>query len=96
MPFDLKLTDLDLTIAGGDFVTGESTYDHQQVLLLADKGQLKQNPAMGVGIRHYLEDYTAERLAAAIRTQFTKDGMSVEKIEFNEAKAIIDAYYEED
>ena len=94
MPYDLLLTEEnDLLIKNGDFVVGESTRQHQNLLLIADKGEFKQYPTVGVGILRYLEDYNGDNLAREIRAEFNKDGMSVKEIRFNGSKIDITANY---
>lgn len=94
MPTDILLTEEnDLRIENGDFVVGESTRQHQNLILLADKGEFKQFPTVGVGILRYLEDNDTDNLAREIRTEFNKDGMNVKEIRFNGSKIDITANY---
>lgn len=45
MPVDILLDEnFELQFADGDFAFGESTYEHQKTLLLADKGEIKLFP----------------------------------------------------
>lgn len=63
--YDILLDETgDLAIKNGDLVIGESTLQHQRILLLATKGGFKQHPTTGVDIQSYLlddsdVDYTA-------------------------------------
>ena len=93
MPNDLLLEDYDLLIENGDFVAGESTRQHQDLLLLADKGEFKQFPTVGVGIYRYLEGFNSNDLAREIRTEFNRDGMTVQSIKFIGSKIDITATY---
>lgn len=96
MPQDILLNDeFELRIENGDFVIGESTLQHQNLLLLCDKGEFKQHPRAGVGIYRYLEDHSGEDLAREIKYQFTMDGMKVESIGFNGSNLDIKAEYED-
>jgi hypothetical protein len=92
---DFLLDDnLDLVIVDGDFVIGESTSQHQKILILADKGEFKDVPMRGVGARRYLEDHTPENLAREIRQEFATDGMRVNKIQIASDLTIqVDANY---
>lgn len=83
--YDILLgTDFDLLIQGGDFATGESTRQHQQCLLIAESGQYKQNPTMGVGTFSFTnDDETLENLKKAIQKNFEADGMSIEQLKVN-------------
>ena len=85
--------EFDLKVKGGDFVIGESTQQHQQCLLLAEKGSYKQYPAVGVGIATFLKDEDPGDLLREIRIQFSKDGMNVDKLGFENGKLRIDASY---
>jgi hypothetical protein len=99
MPADYLHIDDDLKIADGDFVTGESTLQHQQLLLRLKKGELRQFPKTGVGVDDFLLDDTPGDVYMEIRKQFGADGMTVRKLEigFNEAdgklEPVIDAIY---
>jgi hypothetical protein len=91
---DIKLTaDFDLEIVNGDFVAFESTYQHQQCLLLAEKGSFKQYPETGVGAASYLKDENPDDLLREIRQEFTNDGMTVKRLGFEGTKLKIEAGY---
>lgn len=96
MPKDIILNEeLDLKIVDGDFAVSESTYQHQQLLLYAEKGEFKANPKVGVGSKRYLESEKPDDYAREIRHQFINDGMEVESIEISEHLEVgVDAYYE--
>lgn len=87
--------DLDLLISDdGDFVVGESTAQHQKILILADKTEFKDVPMRGVGARRYLEDSEPSNLAREIRTEFVADGMTVNRIKIADDLSIqLDANY---
>lgn len=81
MPKDILLDEnLDLVFKNGDFSIGESTAQHQKLLILSDKGELKANPKQGVGARKYLETHKPDDFAREIRQEFSIDGMSVDAI----------------
>lgn len=91
---DLLLDEnFDLQISGGDLAIGASTYQHQQCLLLADKGSFKQYPATGVGAINYLKDENPDDFLREVRQQFAADGMQVKAIAFENQKIKIDAKY---
>lgn len=86
--------DLDLLVTDGDLVVGESTAQHQKMLILIDKGEFKDVPMRGVGAQRYLEDDSPENLAREIRLEFVADGMTVNKIQIATDLTIqIDANY---
>lgn len=95
MPQDILLDEnLDLLIIDGDFVIGESTSQHQKLLILSDKCEFKDVPMRGVGARRYLEDDTPDNLAREIRQEFSIDGMTVNKIQIAADLTIqVDANY---
>lgn len=91
---DILLTaDYDLLIKDGDFVIGESDVQHQQCLLLAEKGAYKQFPERGVGIMTYLLDENPDELLREIRLEFSKDGMKINRLAFENGKIKVDAPY---
>ena len=90
---DLQLNgELDLVISVGDFVSAESTSQHQKLLLLAQKGNYLQNPDRGVGVETYLNDERTD-LATEIRSEFEKDGMKVSTLQVNATSIEIEAPY---
>jgi len=82
---DLLLEDTgDLAIVNGDFVMGESTAQHQQLLMVAQRGQFKENPDRAVGIEDFINSNDIDGMLAEIRNQFTKDGMTVNQLNYDE------------
>ncbi len=78
---DIQLdNDYDLQISGGDIIIGDATYQHQAILLKASAGEVKQYPTTGVGVEAFLLDEDKSLLLREIRSQFTKDGMKVDKV----------------
>ncbi len=76
--FDYKHNEFDLAISGGDFVLAESTEQHLQLLLLLDKGELKQHPLLGVGIRGFiLDDRSLTELEAVACAAMEEDGVTI-------------------
>ncbi len=80
-------------IANGDFVTGESTLQHQYLLLWSEKGDWRQFPDVGVGINGFLKDEDEADMLAEIKAQFEKDGMQFNSVEITESGLLIDAPY---
>lgn len=83
----------ELDIQNGDFVIGESTLQHQDLLLMTNKGEWKENPTIAVGVLGFLKDEDESGLLAEIKTQFEKDGMRVNTLAAEEGKLNIDAHY---
>lgn len=77
-------------------VVGDVTVQNQQTILLAEKGEIKEHPTLGVGVTSFLDDDDPSELLREIRLNLTKDGQKVEFCGFNErGKLIINAGYEE-
>lgn len=89
----LLAEDFDLVIQDGDFAIGESNQQHQQCLLLAEKGAYKQFPTTGVAISTYLKDENPDELLREIRIQFSSDGMKVNRLAYVGGKLKVDADY---
>jgi len=89
-------TNYDASVQNGDFAIGESTRQHQQLLLVTQPGEWKQNPTIGIGIENFLLDdgNLSRDLTAEVRRQFEDDGMTVNKIAFDGQKLTIEALYE--
>ena len=83
----------DLVIENGDFVIAESTYQHQGLLFLSAKGDWKENPDRCVDGSRYVETSDDAGLAREIGTQFSLDGMRVERVNINIPKVKIVAEY---
>lgn len=88
------LTDYYPTILDGDFVIGESTRQHQALLLLIEKGELRQHTLSGVGIRTQLLDENPAAVRAEIKRQFELDGMKVLQVSGTGLKIKAEAIYE--
>jgi hypothetical protein len=88
----------DLAIQGGDFVVGQSDLQHVKHLLIAEKGNYKNAPLTGVGIRRYqfaaFSPLITTKLRADISVQLKADGFkaSVLKVRQN-GKIEVDGNY---
>lgn len=80
-------------VVTNDLVVGDITYQNQSIILLASKGEVKEDPTKGVGVHNYLEGNNGESLAREIRSEFVKDGMTVEKVSINIPTVQTVAYY---
>lgn len=96
MPQDIKLTDeLDADITEGDFVIGESTLQHQLLLLKLKKGDLKEHPLACVGVEWYLKDEDFGGLTGEVKRECESDGMKVLKVLLNaDGKLTLEAFYD--
>ena len=77
----------DLLIKDGDFAVGEADNQHIENILLAEKGEYKHRPLVGIGIRRYLNgpmDYDARRRwKRKIKLQLQYDGFRNIEIDMN-------------
>jgi hypothetical protein len=86
----------DLRIEGGDFKAGESARQHQQLLILTEKGELREFPTRGVGIQSWLlDDIQVGDLNSAVKREFEADGMTVVQVKkgTSPGRLQIEAYY---
>jgi hypothetical protein len=90
---DLLLTD-EIQIKNGDFAIGESDKQHTQHILIANKGEYKNNPALGVGIEKMLSTEEPMEFLIDAKKNLEYDGMKVKNIAFTEKETIlVDAKY---
>jgi len=82
--FDLQFT------AGGDLAVGQSTTQHKRCLIVANKGDYRQFPWVGVGISRYLLDDQFGDVQQEIQKQFELDGMVIKELRINERGEIIE------
>lgn len=81
MPQDYLFdNDGDLLIQNGDFVIGESTAQHQDSLMLLEKGELRQYPKTGVAVKSFINDDALGDLYPEIQRQFEADGMQIDSL----------------
>lgn len=74
----------DLLMINGRLQRGSSDEQHQQLLLVFEKGALKQRPDTGVGLATYLMSNDVEGMLQMVRQEFVKDGMQVQQTIYNE------------
>jgi hypothetical protein len=91
---DVLLTnEYDLMVEGGDFAIGVSDFQHQCLLLLLHKGELKAHPKAGAGVAGFLLGDERSEMLREARMQLEMDGARVERIGFEEGKIYWDASY---
>lgn len=89
---DTSTNDL-LLDAGGNIKIGNSDQQHQALLLLFDKGSLKENPDAGVGAFKFLESEQTDAFLREVQIQYADDGMRIINIAFENNKLSINAPY---
>jgi len=90
--FTLDTSSGDLKIVNGDFVLSDCTFQHQRLLILASKGDIKLRPLVGVDGFMYLHDHK-KTFSRDVRVEFIKDGMQVNACYDFNGKLIYDANY---
>lgn len=84
----------DLILVGGDFAIGHSDEQHQKHILIANKGEYKEHPEVGVGIIDMLNDDAYTESLIETKKQLEYDGMTIKNVSYNEqGKLIIDGNY---
>lgn len=83
----------DLQIANGDFVIGDSEAQHVELILLANKGDFRQFPFLGVGLKKYINSPGAgNELGREVGIQLELDGYKVGEVDLSDLSNIqIDA-----
>lgn len=82
---DLKLdTTGDLLIQDGDLVIGFSDNQHQEHILIANKGEFRQYPEVGVGIEKILSDDDYIDVLIDIKKNLEYDGMKINNVKLDE------------
>ena len=77
------------------FSIGDVTRQNQRTILLAEPGEIKEVPTLGVGLASFLDDDNPSDLLRAIRENLREDGQKVNSCGFNtDGKLVIDAEYE--
>ena len=98
----IQLTDYDLDIKvqrdrSGRIISGMQVGDilhqNQALLLSVRKGELKENPSVGVGLEDYLLSEDLTSLQNEIRQQLEMDGQTVTSVTVAEDKIVIDSKY---
>jgi hypothetical protein len=85
----------DLEIRGGDFLLGYSDEIHQKHILLAEKGEYKQFPELGVGILNHLNSEDATALLIEAKRNFEYDRMLVSELKFTDENTLhVEAIYQ--
>jgi hypothetical protein len=87
-------TTFDLSFENGDFVIDESTEQHQELLLITNKGDWREDATIAVGVKRWLKDEDdGGDLTGEIKKEFEKDGMRVQSIRLDDEGFKINAPY---
>ncbi|MEH0007841.1 MAG: oxidase [Flavobacteriales bacterium] len=89
------VTGEDVGLKEFDFQIGASTTQHQKHLLIAQKGEYKAAPEIGVGITDELNGEDPKALLIKAKRNFEYDGMRIARLAYGaDGKIYIDAAYE--
>lgn len=80
-------------ISSGELQLGEITPQNQAIIIQCHKGELKENPALGVGISDMLLDNDPLYWRVRIREALELDGEVVESIKITSSEVQINAHY---
>ena len=73
----------DIMIRNGSMVIGNTVLQNQYLILVSQKGEIKERPTLGVGISDMLGDDDVLEWKKRIREEFAKDDLKVNKIDLN-------------
>lgn len=93
--FDIKIDikkGLDGKITSG-LEVGDILRQNQALILVMHKGELKENPSVGVGISDIINDHQLDKWRAEIREQLEMDGQKVNSVKFDNYGLTIEAEY---
>ena len=79
-------------ICQGVFVA-ETTPQNQAFLLIAHKGEFKENPNVGVGLEDITNDHQFDHWKRLITIEFERNGQHIDRLEINEKGLTIEARY---
>lgn len=84
----------DLAFENGDLAIGRSDEQHQKHILIANKGEYKQYPELGVSIAEMLNNDTYSAVLIEAKKNLEYDGMKINDISLSEdGKLLIDGEY---
>lgn len=98
----IQLEDYDLSVkvkkdSAGQIISGviigDTLHQNQALILQMHKGELHEDPSVGVGISDMLLDHDSESWKREIREQMELDGQQVDSVTFENNEIIIDSAY---
>lgn len=72
---------------------GDILHQNQAVILAIDKGELKENPSIGVGLPNMLLEHDLTAIRSEIRQQLELDGQTVTSVQVTSKIVTINAKY---
>ncbi|MBR6287595.1 MAG: hypothetical protein IKR18_11590 [Bacteroidaceae bacterium] len=90
----IRLTeDMDIEIIDGTVAVGDVLLQNQALILTLHKGELKERPAVGVGISDMLLDHDPLLWKTRIKEQLEMDGQTVNEVRITTSGIYINAEY---
>lgn len=96
----MKDYDLDVMIVRDRFgrivsglALGDILHQNQAVILTIRKGELKENPSVGVGLPDMLLSHDLTAMRNEIRQQLELDGQTVDSVTLTDRELAIEAHY---
>lgn len=84
----------DLEFKDGDLLIGFSDEQHQKHILIAEKGEYKKFPELGVGILNLLIGENATAMLIEAKRNFEYDSMKVKALRFTDENTLyVDVAY---
>ena len=80
-------------ISSGELQLGEITPQNQAIIIQSHKGEIKENPALGIGISDMLLDHDPLYWRVRIRETLELDGQSVGEVRITTAGITLKASY---
>jgi hypothetical protein len=75
------------------FTVGNTLYQNQYMILVAQKGEFKENPTLGCGISDIANDDNFNQWQKDIRDEFAKDDMTVSTLSLSSEGMSLTAKY---
>lgn len=86
--------DRDIQVSNGSVVVGDIANQNLEILVLSEKGEIREAPLRGVGIRRYVDDEDPAMLLQAIRNEVATEGMELDNIGITaDGKLEIEVHY---
>lgn len=74
-------------------IVGDILHQNQAIILTMRKGELKENPSVGVGLPDMVLEHNLMAVRNEIRQQLEMDGQTVNDVKVTSSRVTIDANY---
>ncbi len=98
----IQLTDYDIAVKvkrdkfgriESGLIVGDILHQNQAIILTMRKGDLKENPSIGVGLPDMVLEHNLMAIRNEIRQQLEMDGQTVNEVKVTSNSVTIDANY---